>query len=385
MSRGRTPDRIRVLSLLDGKEGLSSLQIKRALHFASSRYKEVRGELLRDGLVEKYVCRGGGLRLTGKGEKVAAQGLEPDREANEDVSRRSGGPADQSDATARSAQTISAAERDARICILGLLVERGDLSQRRIKQELSISDEMYDKVRAALVADGLVEQTGKAGGGGLKLAAKGEQRASDSGLVKPTGDVEGNDAAGAVEQVRRAAKGATLTLDLAKKFLGDREAVDLYEFTSITDNAAAALADELPDDDVLSLNGLTSVSDAAAAALAKRRRLGLSLNGLTSLSDAAVAALAGYEGWVLSLNGLTSVSDAKLAALAEHKGELSLNGLTSLSDAAAAALAPHEGGLKLNGLTSLSDAAAAVLAKHEESLSLNGLTSLSDAAAAALA
>ena len=87
MSRGRTPE-CGFLSLLDDEEGLSSLHIKRALHLSNNRYKEVRGELLIDGLVEKYVCRGGGLRLTTKGKELVGQGSEPDREANEEMSPR---------------------------------------------------------------------------------------------------------------------------------------------------------------------------------------------------------------------------------------------------------------------------------------------------------
>jgi hypothetical protein len=389
MSRGRTPDRIRVLSLLDGKDGLSSHQIKRVLNLSDDRYNALHAELLRDGLVAKYVCRGGGLRLTCKGKEVATQGSEADRETNGDVSPRYSAPAGQS---ATVAQSTPVAERDARICILGFLVEHGSLSHRRLKQELNISDEKYDRVRAALVAEGLVEQTGKAGGGGLKLASKGEQGASslettegislsDSGPVAPTAEVEGHFLAERVERVRGAAKGATLTLDIAKKFLEDSEGVDLQEFTSITDDAADALAQHEGD---LVLNGLISLSDAAAVALAKHQAE-LSLNGLTSLSDAAAAALAKHKGYGLSLNGLASLSEAAATALANYEGNLSL-GMTSLSETAAAVLAKHPGGLFLNNLTNLSEMAAAALVEQEGELwlSLNGLTSLSDAAAAAL-
>jgi TPR repeat protein/DNA-binding IscR family transcriptional regulator len=170
--RGRTPDRLRVLRLLVGEQGLSSLQIKRALHLSNSRYKQVRGELLRDDLVEKYVCRGGGLQLTSQGKEVATKDWEPNKEAKENASPQYGGPAEQGTAATQSAQAISAAERNARIRVLGFLFQHGGLSHRKIKRELSISDDVYDKVRAELVAEGLVEETGKAGGGGLKLATK---------------------------------------------------------------------------------------------------------------------------------------------------------------------------------------------------------------------
>jgi TPR repeat protein len=259
MSRGRTPDRIRILSLLDGREGLSALQIKRSLHLSDGRYEEVRGELLKDGLVEKYACRGGGLRLTSKGKEAAAQGSELDREAKEYVSPRYSGPAGQSAAADQSAQAISAAERNARIRILGFLVEHGSLSHRRLKQELNISDEIYDRVRAALVAEGLVEQTGKAGGGGLELATKREQEASSpeavversssgSGLGKPAGGVAGNDATQEVEQVRRAAEhgDAEAQYNLGFMYAGgdgvpqdDTEAVKWYRRAAEQSHAAA--------------------------------------------------------------------------------------------------------------------------------------------------
>lgn len=117
-----------------------------------------------------------------------------------------------------------------------------------------------------------------------------------------------------------------LTLDIAEKFLEDSAAVDLEQFNSITNDAAAALTGE----EELSLNGLTNLSDAAAVALAKHKGA-LYLNGLTSLSDAAVAALAKHEG-SLFLNGLTSLSNASAAALSKHEEYLSLDGLTTLSD-----------------------------------------------------
>jgi hypothetical protein len=50
MSRGKKPDRIRILNLLDGREGFSTRQIKRALNLSDDRYNVVRDELLRDGV-----------------------------------------------------------------------------------------------------------------------------------------------------------------------------------------------------------------------------------------------------------------------------------------------------------------------------------------------
>ncbi len=64
----RTPDRDRILNLLAETDGLSSARIKVELNLGDERYDDVRAGLLDEGLAEKYVCRGGGLRLTKKGE-----------------------------------------------------------------------------------------------------------------------------------------------------------------------------------------------------------------------------------------------------------------------------------------------------------------------------
>lgn len=58
----------RVLALLSETEGLSSRRIKLELNLSDERYDIVRETLLDGGQVEKYVCRGGGLRLSKVGE-----------------------------------------------------------------------------------------------------------------------------------------------------------------------------------------------------------------------------------------------------------------------------------------------------------------------------
>ncbi|RYG16270.1 hypothetical protein EON82_25205 [bacterium] len=60
------------MDLLAETDGLSSARIKVELKMGDDRYDEVREELIDEGLAEKYVCRGGGLRLTRKGEKDAS-------------------------------------------------------------------------------------------------------------------------------------------------------------------------------------------------------------------------------------------------------------------------------------------------------------------------
>ena len=59
----RTTDRDRILSILAETSGLSNARIKNALSLGDERYEAVRDELIADGLAEKYVCHGGGLRL----------------------------------------------------------------------------------------------------------------------------------------------------------------------------------------------------------------------------------------------------------------------------------------------------------------------------------
>ena len=56
-------DRERVLRLLQKNEGLSNRQIKNELRLSDERYGVVRRGLLDSGLVAKYVCQGGGIRL----------------------------------------------------------------------------------------------------------------------------------------------------------------------------------------------------------------------------------------------------------------------------------------------------------------------------------
>jgi hypothetical protein len=75
----RTTDRDRVLGLLAETSGLSNARIKNSLNLGDDRYDAVRDELIADGLAEKYVCHGGGLRLTKKGEREVSP--EPEGES----------------------------------------------------------------------------------------------------------------------------------------------------------------------------------------------------------------------------------------------------------------------------------------------------------------
>jgi hypothetical protein len=75
----RTTDRDRILGVLAETSGLSNARIKTALNLGDDRYSAVRDELIADGLAEKYVCRGGGIRLTKKGEREVSP--EPEGES----------------------------------------------------------------------------------------------------------------------------------------------------------------------------------------------------------------------------------------------------------------------------------------------------------------
>jgi predicted transcriptional regulator len=65
----RPSDSDRVLQVLANTDGLSNRRIKTELNLSDERYSKVRDELIGTGLIEKYVCQGGGIRLTRKGDR----------------------------------------------------------------------------------------------------------------------------------------------------------------------------------------------------------------------------------------------------------------------------------------------------------------------------
>jgi hypothetical protein len=62
--RGKPTNRVRILRLLDETAGLSNLRIRTLLNLSEENYVKVREELLQDRLVEKYVCKGGGILIS---------------------------------------------------------------------------------------------------------------------------------------------------------------------------------------------------------------------------------------------------------------------------------------------------------------------------------
>ena len=60
---GRPSDKDRVIWLLSEQGGTSNQQVKGSLDLSDSRYTQVIEDLWSEGLIEKYRCRGGGIRL----------------------------------------------------------------------------------------------------------------------------------------------------------------------------------------------------------------------------------------------------------------------------------------------------------------------------------
>ena len=203
-----------------------------------------------------------------------------------------------------------------------------------------------------------------------------------------------------------------ITKEIAQKFFGDTNSIDLDEFAHELLAAAALDIGWLP-------GGLTSLSDrpahiALASINAAHNGGDLRFKKLTHLSSGAAAALAKYHGQIW-FDSLEILSDVAAHALSQHQGVLGLPAIRNLSNEAAAALAKHKGEIILKGLrklsnepghialsealarensganidlcelTSLSNSAATALAKHKGELLLYALKELSDSAITALA
>ncbi len=144
--------------------------------------------------------------------------------------------------------------------------------------------------------------------------------------------------------------GLTLTRGhLTDQVIDELSPYSLLEYTDVTAEAAAILAEQVVD---------------------------LHLNGLSNLSVDAARALARHRGLILSLHGLTDIDVEVATALGEYRGHLILDGLQVLTPQLAEAFARHEGGLSLNGITHLDANAAEHISHQTFVLSLDGLTSL---------
>lgn len=61
-----------MLWLLQEQGGTSNQQVRSVLTLGDDRYKKLTQQLLTEGIIEKFRCRGGGIRLTEKGSKAGA-------------------------------------------------------------------------------------------------------------------------------------------------------------------------------------------------------------------------------------------------------------------------------------------------------------------------
>ena len=163
----------------------------------------------------------------------------------------------------------------------------------------------------------------------------------------------------------------------------------LNGLTSLTPIAAKAICQREGD---LYLNGLTTISAEVLKALADHKSPGYArpivfLKGLTKISDEGVAILAAWPKWCGELPALATLSEKSALALASSRNwNGNLPSIKTISPEIAKALAQRHGNLSLDGLTALSEEAAKALAKHQGgTLSLNGLKDLSDNSAVAFA
>ena len=82
----RPSDTDRILWVLQEQGGTSNQQIRSALNLSDDRYKTLVRQLIDGEIVEKYRCRGGGVRLTAKGSKQGAlPGAESSVEKEKDL------------------------------------------------------------------------------------------------------------------------------------------------------------------------------------------------------------------------------------------------------------------------------------------------------------
>lgn len=68
----RPKDRDRLLWLLQEQGGTSNQQVRSVLNLGDDRYRKLTQALLDEQIIERYRCRGGGIRLTEKGAKAKA-------------------------------------------------------------------------------------------------------------------------------------------------------------------------------------------------------------------------------------------------------------------------------------------------------------------------
>ena len=201
-----------------------------------------------------------------------------------------------------------------------------------------------------------------------------------------------------------------LTKEIAQQFIADEDSVDLSEFTSIEDNAAAVLGTLCSEFCYLDLRGLGRISDDSIKSLVKCRVQVLCLDGIAEINDHAAKCLSACDS-KLRLHGVQKLSDTALENLANRdkgtdlnyeltkriitfRGPLTqeiaqkfidddlieLSDFTEITEDAASVLSDYdEYSLDLESLTTISVEVARSLSKAKvESLSLSGLEEIGD-------
>lgn len=67
--QGRPSDATRILRILMEADGSTNSRLKTETELSDDRYNKVKKELLDQGYIEQYRCRGGGIKITNNGEK----------------------------------------------------------------------------------------------------------------------------------------------------------------------------------------------------------------------------------------------------------------------------------------------------------------------------
>ena len=129
-----------------------------------------------------------------------------------------------------------------------------------------------------------------------------------------------------------------LSIEDARKFLGDPGSVQLSLFEYIDEAAAKIISGGKTE--WLCLDGLIELTEEVARELITFEGRGLSLNALTKITDPVAEVLSNFTG-ELQLNGLKQISNHSATALGKHRGTLYLDGLTIFSVGAAEALVGH--------------------------------------------
>ncbi|MCX8496289.1 MAG: hypothetical protein ORN51_08920 [Akkermansiaceae bacterium] len=121
--------------------------------------------------------------------------------------------------------------------------------------------------------------------------------------------------------------------DAARKFIAAPESISLHEAESITEEAAAILAesDRKWPYDKCDLNGLTAISDSIAACLSKINAKEIFLGGLTEIGADVVSTLA-KGSFALHLNGIKRLSPEAAYYLGTNGKYTSLKGLEIIPD-----------------------------------------------------